>query len=85
MDRVRHTDKFVARARARDEDVPEGRGTLVDVLGSRGVRCVVKWDESLPNGKFGGTNTTCDIGYDPCVVMTACLLCECVCVRERCV
>jgi hypothetical protein len=63
MDRVRHTEKFVARARARDEDVPEGRGTLVDVLGSRGVRCVVKWDESLPNGKFGGTNTTCDIGY----------------------
>ena len=63
MDRVRHTEKFVQRAHDREEDVPEGRGTLVDVLGTRGVRCVVKWDTSLPNGRFGGTTTTCDIGY----------------------
>jgi len=41
----------------------EGRGTIVDVLGSRGARCVVKWDMSLPNAEFGGTTTTCAVGY----------------------
>jgi hypothetical protein len=84
MDRVRHTENFVARARARDEDVPQGRGTLVDVLGSRGVRCVVKWDESLPNGKFGGTSTTCDIGYDCHAELCDSLLIVCVCVCKVC-
>ena len=63
LDRVRHTSEFVDERKRKGELVPCGRGTIVDVLGSRGVRCLVEWDRSLPNGNFGGKNTTCDIGY----------------------
>ncbi len=62
-DRVRHTQEFISEEGKRGVPVPQGRGTIVDVLGSRGVRCVVNWDESLANGVWGGRNSTCLMGY----------------------